>query len=195
MYVLSCPFSESRSSHTAKNLQIQDVMLNILWWRDVNHGSICPAEGPSFVIVSACSESQVWNITNLFFDVGVVLSFRALWFLQLWTWRQHVSLKRLHQPMKPNGIKTKDNTSIILTVVRNLSLATDLCFMLQHTSVPSHHILRSASVCHPSVWSYSCMDSSSTACPKCMDLMAFLRGHSVQCPGSASIPVKADVTV
>ena len=66
----------------------------------------------------------------------------------------------------------------------------DLCFVPHCTLVSFCHIPRSASTCHQSVWSYDCETGASAACSHCMDLVAFLQGHSAQCLDFASTPVK-----
>lgn len=66
----------------------------------------------------------------------------------------------------------------------------DLCHVPHCTLVSFHHIPRSASTCHQSDWSYDCETGASAACSQCMDLVAFLQGHSAQCLDFASTPVK-----
>lgn len=66
----------------------------------------------------------------------------------------------------------------------------DLCRMPHCTLVSFHHIPRSALTCHQSVWSYDCVTGALAACSQCMDLVAFLQGHSAQCLDFASTPVK-----
>jgi len=65
----------------------------------------------------------------------------------------------------------------------------DLCCVPHCTLGSFCHIPRSAST-YQSVWSYEWETGASAACSQCMDLVAFLQGHSAKCLDFPSTPVK-----